>query len=104
MRKPPKNPLRLVPQFKSCDLDMEKGVMYSMMQARKSINTAVVELTSALTQRCFAAHRLESKDDAHTLSGAVDTLIDTRDKIIDVLKPYFTFHEMDECDLENWHD
>jgi len=86
----------------SADLEVEKKAILDMSRARKSVNVAIIELTSALSRRCFSKSREENAGDIETLSSSVDALITVRNQIEDTLQPYLVFHDMNEDDIEEW--
>lgn len=87
----------------SVDLEMEKICIKNMVNAKKDINEALHELSSALSQKCFAKSHPENQRDIDALSESVDMLILTRDVIQDTFEPYLRFHNLDEEEILNWN-
>lgn len=84
------------------DLEIEKKAISDMNSAVLNISAAINQLSSALSLRCFAKHRIENKEDIDNLSDSLDALIGIKEKIQDILEPYFIFHEIDSTNLNEW--
>jgi hypothetical protein len=89
-------------KVKSTDLEVEQKAIIDMVNARKYMDIASLSLSSALSKRCFAKHRIENRLDVEALSKCIDDLVDIRDILLDVLEPYLVFHDADETMVLEW--
>ena len=77
-------------------------VLSELAAVNASISEAIARITSALTLRCFATHRVENVVDIQALSESLDTLIGIRDRLRITIRPYMRFHGVDEADIDDW--